>query len=236
MSERSITITKNGPYLVTGAVPLANQHIAPDPNEPNDSVEWKEGARFPDKESYALCRCGQSRKKPYCDGTHRAVQFDGTETASRQPFDAQAKLYDGPALALKDAEPLCAGARFCHPGGSIWNLVRKTSDPKARDLVEHEAGHCPSGRLVALERSTGEAIEPSLEPSIGCVQDTSNAVSGPLWVRGGIAILSADGTAYEVRNRVTLCRCGQSGNKPFCDGSHIAAGFDDGSTALPEEP
>lgn len=236
MSERSITITKDGPYLVRGAVPLANQHIVPDPNEPNDSLEWKEGASFPLQESYALCRCGQSAKKPYCDGTHRKVGFDGTETASRQPFDAQAKVYDGPALALKDAEPLCAAARFCHPEGSVWNLVRKTADARARALVIHEAGHCPSGRLVAVERATGEALEPEHAPSLGLVQDTSNAVSGPIWVRGGIAVVSADGTTYEVRNRVTLCRCGQSGNKPFCDGSHIAAGFDDGSTAAPAEP
>jgi CDGSH-type Zn-finger protein len=39
-------------------------------------------------------------------------------------------------------------------------------------------------------------------------------------VRGGITIESADGVPYEVRNRVTLCRCGRSDNKPFCDASH----------------
>ena len=44
---------------------------------------------------------------------------------------------------------------------------------------------------------------------------------GPLWVRGGIPVMSADGKPYAIRNRVTLCRCGKSGNKPFCDGSRI---------------
>jgi CDGSH-type Zn-finger protein len=52
-------------------------------------------------------------------------------------------------------------------------------------------------------------------------------VSGPIWVRGGIEIESAEGHAYQVRNRVTLCRCGKSQNKPFCDGSHVAHGFHD---------
>ena len=39
---------------------------------------------------------------------------------------------------------------------------------------------------------------------------------------GGIPIHGADGQAYEVRNRVTLCRCGRSANKPYCDGAHAA--------------
>jgi hypothetical protein len=93
--------------------------------------------------------------------------------------------------------------------------------------VEHEAGHCPSGRLVARDRATGRALEPHFEPSIGLVQDTAKGVSGPIWVRGGIPVVGADGHAYEVRNRLTLCRCGASSNKPFCDGTHAAIHFND---------
>ena len=59
------------------------------------------------------------------------------------------------------------------------------------------------------------------------VQDTARLVSGPIWVRGGIPVLGADGAAYEVRNRVTLCRCGASTNKPFCDGAHASIRFND---------
>nr|WP_246267868.1 CDGSH iron-sulfur domain-containing protein [Nonomuraea typhae] len=62
---------------------------------------------------------------------------------------------------------------------------------------------------------------------MGLVEDPVQGVSGPIWVRGGIAVTAADGTDYEVRNRVTLCRCGASRNKPFCDGSHAAIGFRD---------
>ncbi|WP_422015638.1 CDGSH iron-sulfur domain-containing protein [Roseateles sp.] len=59
------------------------------------------------------------------------------------------------------------------------------------------------------------------------MQDTAKGVSGPLWVRGGVEVVGADGGAYEVRNRVAPCRCGASANKPFCDGAHVASGFTD---------
>jgi CDGSH-type Zn-finger protein len=59
------------------------------------------------------------------------------------------------------------------------------------------------------------------------VQDTAQDVSGPIWVRGGLPVTGADGREYEVRNRMTLCRCGASTNKPFCDGSHVSIGFND---------
>ena len=228
MSETkpTITIIANGPYLVEGGPPLADQHVVT--NEAGESIEWRQGKEFPHPQRYKLCRCGQSGMKPFCDSTHKQVNFDGTETASREPYENQAKRIEGPTMTLDDAEPLCAGARFCDPHAGVWNLVEKTDHPKARKWVEHEAGHCPSGRLVARERATGEALEPSFEPSIGLVQDTAQAISGPLWVRGGIQIIGADGVAYEVRNRVALCRCGASSNKPFCDGSHAKIGFNDG--------
>jgi CDGSH-type Zn-finger protein len=215
-----ITVSKNGPYLVSNDVPIARQHIVI--NAQGESMEWREGEHFARPAPFALCRCGHSNTKPFCDGTHKKVGFDGTETANREPYLQQAKDFDGPTMVLKDAESLCAFARFCDPQGQVWNLIERTDKPEARRLVEHEAGHCPSGRLVAIHRATGHAIEPHLEPSIGLIEDTAKSVSGPLWVRGGIPVVSSDGHAYEVRNRVTLCRCGRSKNKPFCDGSHAA--------------
>ena len=120
-----------------------------------------------------------------------------------------------------------AFARFCDPHGQVWNLVQKSDHPKAAKLVEHEAGHCPGGRLVVKDRVTGKAIEPQFEPSIGLVQDTAEGISGPIWVRGGIPVVGASGKPYEVRNRVALCRCGASSNKPFCDGVHATVRFND---------
>jgi CDGSH-type Zn-finger protein len=226
-----ITITVDGPYLVEGAMPLAHQHIVT--NAQGESVSWREGKAVaaPATDGYALCRCGQSATKPFCDGAHQRIGFDGTETASREPYDLQAEHIEGPTLVLDDAKALCAVARFCHPKGQVWHLVLESDQPTVARLVEQQAGDCPGGRLRARQReraqSGGHAAEPKFEPSIGLVQDTDKGVSGPLWVRGGVQVLSADGNAYEVRNRVALCRCGASGNKPFCDGSHVSSGFND---------
>lgn len=219
-----IDVTADGPYLVSGGVPMSKTTIST--NERGESVAWVEGEGYPAEDCYALCRCGRSGNKPFCDGMHATVGFDGTETASREPYVDQAACTTGPALKLRDARHLCAEARFCDRAGGLWNLVT-ADDPDSVVLVEEEAALCPSGRYVACDRDTEEPHEPVLEPSIGLVQDPGLGVSGPLWVRGGIPVFAGNGDGYEVRNRVTLCRCGVSCNKPFCDGSHVEAGFSD---------
>ena len=113
-------------------------------------------------------------------------------------------------------------SRFCDPKGRVWNLVKETDSAEARRLVEREAGHCPAGRLVAWDRETGKPMEPKFERSLGLIEDTAKKVSGPIWVRGGVPVVSAAGKTYEIRNRMTLCRCGRSDNKPFCNGAHAA--------------
>jgi len=84
---------------------------------------------------------------------------------------------------------------------------------------------CPAGRLVAWDKKTGRPIEPHFEPSIVLIEDPKMKCSGPIWVRGGIPVIGAEGFAYEIRNRVTLCRCGASSNKPFCDAKHLQIRF-----------
>jgi CDGSH-type Zn-finger protein len=221
-----IVIAPNGPYLVSGAVPLAVETI--EPNAQGESWEWKAGRGIPVNERYALCRCGASANKPFCDGTHAKNGFDGTETATRAPFAQQAKTLEGPGMILQDAEALCGFARFCDVGDSIWESIGHVDEPAARELVIHEATHCPSGRLVVRDHESGTVHEPTSLPQIGLVEDPEKSCSGPLYVRGGIPIYSADGAEYEIRNRVTLCRCGMSRNKPFCDGTHVETGFTDG--------
>ena len=223
--EPRVVVTKNGPYLVSGAVPMARQTIVAD--QEGGSQRWRESHPFPPQESYALCRCGHSGNKPFCDGSHKKVGFDGTETADRRPYREQAQLTEGPALALSDAEPLCAFARFCDPNGQVWAQVEHTDQAEVRANFVRQVNNCPSGRLVAWDRATGQAIEHHLAVSIGVIEDPPEGVSGPLWLRGGIPVTAADGFAYEVRNRVTLCRCGASKHKPFCDGSHAAVKFRD---------
>lgn len=214
-----ITVSKNGPYIVTGKVPLTTSEICND--EEGYCRTWREVKRYPVQEKYALCRCGQSDNKPFCDGTHANIHFDGTEDGDREPFDKVARVISGPALTLADNEHLCVHARFCMRAGGIWNLVEQSDDPEARDTAIEEACNCPSGRLVITDNERGKAIEPEFEKSIVVIEYPPRDEHGPLWVRGGIPIESADGKPYEIRNRVTICRCGRSGNKPFCDGSHV---------------
>jgi CDGSH-type Zn-finger protein len=217
-----IRVLKNGPYIVSGSVPLRKMTIQCDnTNIPSD---WLMGEKLAISEAYALCRCGQTKNKPLCDGTHVQINFDGTEMSDNESFEKMAKVIDGPELMLKDAEILCASARFCHRGGDIWPQIPKSDDPKLKENALRNACDCPSGRLVIVDKQTGKTIEPSLEKSIGFVEDQGIGVDGPIWVRGNIPVYSAEGKLYEVRNRVTLCRCGKSINKPFCDSSHYPEG------------
>lgn len=214
-----ITVSRDGPYMVTGSIPLRQEEICVD--DEGYSHTWRETKKFPLQEEYSLCRCGNSKNMPFCDGTHTHVSFNGTETAGDELYLRYPATIKGPVLELVDHEKLCVHARFCMRAGGIWDLITQSNVPDAKDTAVEEACNCPSGRLVVRDRKTGEPIEPNLERSIVVIECPAKEEHGPLWVRGGIPVVSADGKAYTIRNRVTLCRCGRSGNKPFCDGSHI---------------
>lgn len=93
---------------------------------------------------------------------------------------------------------------------------------------------CPSARLTAWDNRTGKPYEFIFEPSLGLIEDPAIGASGGLWVRGGIRIQREDGRTFEVRNRVVLCRCGHSRNKPYCDGAHAAVKWKDGLEGTPD--
>jgi hypothetical protein len=135
------------------------------------------------------------------------------------PYLKKARKIEGPELSLTDCEKLCVGAGFCDRDAGTWTLVENSNNPEAKKIAIEEGQNCPSGRLVVWEKQ-GDPQEPKFEPSIGLMEDPATGIEGPILVRGGIPIESADGTVYEKRNRVTLCRCGKSDNKPFCDGRH----------------
>jgi CDGSH-type Zn-finger protein len=213
-----IQVLKNGPYLVSGNVRLFPMTIKC--GAEGIPREWLKGDTVKTTQTYTLCRCGQSKSKPFCDGMHTKVNFDGTEASDNEPYLQIARTIDGPKLNLLDAEILCASARFCHRGGDIWQVILKSDEPKWKQNAVENACDCPSGRLTVIDKETNTTVEPMLEPSIGFIKDPSKGVDGPLWIRGKIPIYSAEGELYEVRNRVTLCRCGKSTNKPFCDSSH----------------
>lgn len=218
MADRSrIKVTENGPYIVTGGVPLLRMVIKVD--DEGYPVEWREVGKYPLKETYALCRCGESKNKPYCDSSHVEKGFSGVETASRAPYLENARVFPGPELKLTDKKELCVGAGFCNRAGNIWNLTTNSDYPGFREIAIEEAANCPSGRLVVWDKQDNP-IEPAYELSIVVTED-QDGEPGPLWVRGEVEIESVDGHVYEKRNRVTLCRCGKSKKNPLCDVSHL---------------
>jgi len=230
MEDKRIKISENGPYLVSGGIPLVKLKVITDDLE--YPYKWVEESKYPEQESYALCRCGQSKNKPFCDKTHLKVGFDGTEVATTDSYMERAKTLEGPDLILTDNYDLCSHTAFCTRAGGIGSLVMRSDDPEAKKTAIEEAANCDSGRLVVWDKETNEPIEGELELSIVVAEEPDKNVSGALWVRGGIPINSLDGIVYEVRNRVTLCRCGNSFNKPFCDGTHIMMGFSDGDESI----
>lgn len=215
-----IKIIKNGPYLVTGNVKLSEKIITPK----EKGYVFKDGCQLPQSEHYSLCRCGKSKNPPFCDGAHIKAHFDGTETASKAKYAERATLCEGPNLDLLD-DYRCALARFCHTNkGDAWELTENSDNPLFREVAIKAASECPAGRLVAVDKS-GKEFEIEYEPSIDILQDPQKGVSGGIFVKGKIPIESSDGEIYEVRNRIVLCRCGESTNKPFCDATHIPIKF-----------
>ncbi len=220
-----ITVTLRGPYKVEGQPRTSQQAIESD-NE-GRSRRYVEGKSFELPATAYLCRCGRTGNAPFCDGSHKTAEVDLNEAAKMEPLLAGAQEIDGPRLTLTDNEAYCAYARFCDNGEKIWNEVRIPGDTHEQ-LTVRMAHQCPGGRLMAWDRAAGEPIEPREPPTIGLIEDPALGVSGPLMVRGGIAVTSADGRTYEIRNRQALCRCGASANKPFCDGSHARIEYRDG--------
>ncbi len=217
-ADRRIDVTRDGPYEVRGALPLTRVTIVV--TEHGEPVDVSRGERLETGRRYALCRCGRSSTKPFCDDSHLRAPFDGTETADRTPRAERARRVQGRGIAFTDDPPLCTHAGFCtNRHTDVWEMVRESGDPEVRARMERMIAMCPSGRL-ALEPSSGEDPPPA-DPEVLLEAD------GPIWVQGGVTIRAADGSTWEVRDHVALCRCGRSRNKPFCDGTHDEIGFRD---------
>jgi CDGSH-type Zn-finger protein len=174
--ECLIKVSKNGPYIVSGKIPLFEYEIHCDSK--GIPMNWISGKEYPIMEKCALCRCGQSKNKPFCDGTHAKINFNGTETADLEQCHSQAKEINGPELRLKDVEKLCASARFCHRSGDIWEHIPKSDNPEIKKIAIRNSCDCPSGRLLLWDKKTGKSIEPELGRSIALVADPFMGVYG----------------------------------------------------------
>jgi CDGSH-type Zn-finger protein len=223
--KMKIIITEDGPYMVQGKVPLVRKvQVVSEYGEP---LTWMKGKVFETPESYELCRCGHTSFPPFCDVTHCIIDFDGTETANPGlTVERQEMLEGGHLIAVRRDLTLCSESGFCaNRRTSIEEMVPQSHDPQVRAQIMAMIDHCPSGSFVYALDENGPDIEPDLPRQIAVTTEITSGgpISGPLWVTGNIPIERADGVPLETRNRVTLCCCGRSENKPLCDGRHREA-------------
>jgi CDGSH-type Zn-finger protein len=224
-SDKRIVIQEDGPYMVQGNIPLVRKtQVVSEYGEP---LTWKLEGAIETGGDYDLCRCGQSGDKPFCDMTHREIGFDGTETADTRPTTQRQVIYPGTTrIVVKRDHSLCTDSGFCGTRfAEIEEIVTNTADTQVRAQVMAMIERCPSGSLTYSIEPDEPDIEPDLPQEIAVITEITSdgPMAGPLWVTGGIPIERADGQPLETRNRVTLCCCGLSKNKPLCDGTHRTA-------------
>jgi CDGSH-type Zn-finger protein len=218
-AQYHVKVLKDGPYLVTGGLPLTRKRIVY--SEHHEPQAWLKYAELEADATYRLCRCGQSKSKPFCDNSHMQVGFDGKETAPTAPSAARARRFEGTKVTMTDDSMLCIHAGFCNNREEgVWDMVAKSAESRVRFTLMHMVEQCPSGKLTTFV--DGEVMEPDLPHAVAVVRN------GPYWLTGGVRVTMSDGRELEPRNRVTLCRCGRSKNKPLCDGSHVGARFHEG--------
>lgn len=184
-----------------------------------------DGTRVPIRGTVHLCRCGGSAQKPFCDGTHNRNGFTGQEPTQPIPARAGGRDYAGRTTTVHDRRALCAQTGFCTQFApqafakdrEPWIEPDAVDEQRLRRVVEL----CPSGALAWRAAQASMGRHPAAVPGVQVLRDGPYCVSGPVQFEhprppGDPA-------------RFTLCRCGASANKPFCDGSHVAAGFRDES-------
>lgn len=199
-----------------GNVPLYRRR--PVKSEHGEPLTWETTERIETRSQYALCRCGQSGRKPFCDGSHAKVGFIAEESPIGTYADRSSVL-GGTGLTVSDDRSICAHAGFCDTRvTNVWKQIKETGDSTVRSQVIGMVERCPSGALTV--RFDDTVSEPLMPQAIAVTDD------GPLWVTGGVPVTASNGDQIESRNRVTLCRCGASANKPHCDGSHFQVGFE----------
>jgi CDGSH-type Zn-finger protein len=223
VNGKRIVVITNGPYSVEGDVPLViKTQVVSEHGEP---LTWrKDGVIAVSEGEYHLCRCGQSSNQPFCDGAHIKAGFVGMESADTDKTETRAmKFPRGTRIIVKKDPSLCMQSGYCgFSDAGMSQLVAATHDTKKRALVMAMVERCPSGALTYRIEADGPDIELDLPQQVAMtIEITSDGpINGPIWVTGGIPVVRSDGQSFETRNRVTLCNCGQSGNKPLCDGTH----------------
>ena len=207
-TERTPTIEcrENGPYIANDLRTLTNS----------------KSQAIATKRVVALCRCGGSGNKPFCDGTHARNGFKSEKLPGR--LADRRDNYRGNGITIHDNRGICAHAGFCTDRlQAVWGLNREPwIDPDGADVAEiiETIKACPSG---ALSYSTDDTEHRDLDRP-PAIEVTRN---GPYRVTGGVGLRGEDRSEGASREHYTLCRCGGSKNKPFCDGTHWYIKFQD---------
>jgi CDGSH-type Zn-finger protein len=201
----SITPAPNGPYIVKALKKCTNK---------DGSIETSE--------TMALCRCGASSNKPFCDGTHTKIGFSSNKLEGR-PKDKNIS-YKGKKITIHDNRSVCAHAGYCTD--NLASVFRMKDEPwivpdaaSVEDIIV-AIRNCPSGALsYSIDDAENQNAES--EPTVLI------APNGPYVVSGGIELFATTWGEGASKNEYTLCRCGSSKNKPFCDGTHWYIKFSD---------
>lgn len=197
----SIRPLADGPLLVKGVTQLEG-----------------EGAEA--KPVMSLCRCGRSSNKPFCDGSHKKVEFR-SDVGKPAGKDRQLK-YEGEEVDVFFNPMICAHAAECNRIAShIFDATKRPwvqPNNGSRKEIESVIAGCPSGALTVAEKNDVPKHRVSEVPKIRV------AKNGPYWVESVALETPPQGEGMSEKKYV-LCRCGQSGNKPFCDGTHRDIGW-----------
>lgn len=178
-----------------------------------------DGSDLETKAVMALCRCGHSKNKPFCDGSHKTAGFQsrGGKPAGRDRLIS----YEGAQVTVTFNPRLCSHAAECaRLAGHIFDETKRPwIIPDNGTVAEIEAviTACPSGALAIT--SQAHRIPDRAEITV--------EKNGPYWVTGPKLEAQSSGEGASLEKYV-LCRCGLSGNKPYCDGSHKDAGWTSG--------
>ncbi len=207
-----IACLPNGPYyLLNDMVPKVIPNIQTSKGEPCSTIT-----------GVALCRCGGSNNKPFCDGTHGKTGFTDERLADGS-LDKRTN-YVGKKITIHDNRGICAHAGFCTDNlASVFRLKKEPwidPDGATVDEIIETIMKCPSGALSYTVENV-EYRDQDREPMVTVTKD------GPYAITGGIELLEQSTGEGASTEHYTLCRCGGSKNKPFCDGTHWSIGFED---------
>lgn len=210
MGKAKIIAMENGPFRV--------QHVK--------RMIRARGEAFACKEDMYLCRCGESSSKPYCDGTHNRNGFTGEnqEGGIRNITVA----YRGRRITIYDNRNICSHAGYCTAElPTVFSLESPWIEPNG-DSVEKIIAickKCPSGALsYAVEDGERRFDIEEGEPVIRVIGQQDQ---GPYAITGKVKIEGQLDRQPEAPNKMTLCRCGRSKNKPYCNGDHRFTGAEE---------